>query len=262
MVEHVRRRGAAAKPASRSGETRFDWNDRTTWAPALDGVTAAYLVDSESPEAPEQVGAFARLAVDRGVSRLVLLSARDWAVSGGEPALATERALRESGAAWTILRPTWFVQNFAEAFLLQPILDGRIAQATGDGQDPFIDAEDIAEVAAVALTEDGHEGQIYELSGPRLISWRDIVREIAEATGRDIAYVPVSKEEFVANAVAGGLPEEVANVFVTLHGWIAEGRNEHLSDGVRRVLGREPRDVGEYIKETAATGVWNPEANR
>ncbi|MFG1706320.1 NAD(P)H-binding protein [Nonomuraea sp. M3C6] len=255
----LRQRDADVRAASRRGPTRFDWNDPGTWEPAVRGAGAAFLVDSQGADAPAQLRAFGKFALANGMRRLVLLSSRDWAVSGGDEALASERAIQESGAEWTILRATWFAQNFSEDPLLSdPIMAGEVRLPTGDGLEPFIDADDIADVAVATLVEDGHAQQVYELSGPRLLSFGAAVAEIARATGRDIAYVPVTPEEYAAHLTGrGGAPDhvELAN---TLFGWIRDGHNAHLSDGVRRVLGREPRDFTDYVKATAATGIWNP----
>lgn len=257
VVAQLQQRGQRVRPASHSGATRFEWYDEGTWAPALDGVRAAYVVDSEGADAAEQLAAFSEVAVGRGARRLVFLSARDWAVSGGEDRLAGERALTASGADWTILRPTWFAQNFSETiFLRDPVLDGKLVWSTGDGLEPFIDAEDIAAVAAAALTEDGHAGQTYELSGPRLLTFGAAVEEIARATGRDIAYVPVSETEYAVHAAERGMPAGVVEVLNLLSGWISAGRNAHLSDGVQRVLRREPRDFSDYVNAAAAAGAW------
>ncbi len=257
VVAHLEQRGAPVRAASRRSATHFDWRDRDTWAPALDGVRAVYLVDSQAPDAAETLGAFSARAVEAGVARLVLLSSRDAGVSGGLTWLDGERAVREAGAEWTILRPTWFMQNFSEEpYLRDPVKAGTLTLSTGSGLEPFIDAEDIAEVAATVLTEPGHGGQIYELSGPRSLTFADALAEIATATGRDLRHVQVSGQEYAALAAEQGSSPGLIEALVLLFGWIEEGRNAHLSDGVRRVLGRDPRDFTDYAKTAAATGVW------
>lgn len=257
VVAQLEQRSATVRAASRRSSTRFDWNDRETWAPAMAGVRAVYLVDSQAPDAAETLGAFSAQAVSEGVAHLVLLSSRDAGVSGGLTWLEGERAVREAGTAWTILRPTWFMQNFSEEpYLRGPVQSGTLTLSTGTGLEPFIDAEDIAEVAATVLTEPGHAGQIYDLSGPRLLTFGDALAEIATATGRDLRYVPVSSAEYATYAAELGVSPGLSEALVLLFGWIAEGRNAHLSDGVHRVLGREPRDFTTYAKTAAATGVW------
>ncbi|MFG2975349.1 NAD(P)H-binding protein [Streptomyces sp. NPDC048331] len=257
VAAQLRRRGHEVRGASRKGPVTFDWNDRNTWEQVVEGAGAAYLVDSQLPDAAESMRSFTRLAVASGVERLVLLSARDWVVPEGEEKLPCERAVRESGASWTILKPSWFFQNFSEdPFLHAQVQSGEVVMSAGDGVEPFIDAEDIAAVAVAALTEEGHGGQAYELSGPRLLSLDSVVDEIARATGRVITYRPLPPEEFAAYAGGHGVPEEFVGLLNLLYGWIAEGRFATLADGVQRVLGREPRDFADYVRTAAASGVW------
>ncbi|MFD3441026.1 NAD(P)H-binding protein [Streptomyces sp. NPDC058685] len=258
VVSRLRQRGHEARVASRKGPTRFDWNDENTWEPVLEGVGAVYLVDSQLNDAAVSLSSFSKLAVSGGAERLVLLSARDWVVPDGEEKLPCERAVRESGAQWTILKPAWFAQNFGEdPFFRGQVTDGDVVMSAGEGVEPFIDAEDIADVAVAALTEDGHGGQAYELTGPRLLSLRTVVEEIARATGRDIVYHPVPPAAFEAYAVRQGLSQEYAALLNMLYGWIGENRFAELADGVQRALHREPRDITDYIGTTAATGVWH-----
>ncbi len=258
VASRLQQRGHEVRAASRKGPTRFDWNDENTWEPALDGVGTAYLVDSQLSDAATSLNSFSRLAVSSGVERLVLLSVRDWVVSPGEEKLPCERVVRESGAEWTILKPTWFSQNFSEeSFYRGQVVGGEVVMSTGEGVEPFIDVDDIADVAVAVLTEDGHSGQAYPLSGPRLLSLGAAVDEIAQATGRVITYRPVSSTEYATYAMQRGLPEEVVALLNMLCGWISEGRFAYLTDGVQRVLGREPRDFTDYARATAVTGVWN-----
>ncbi|RYJ29930.1 NAD-dependent oxidoreductase [Streptomyces sp. L-9-10] len=257
VVEQLSERGARPLSASRSGERRFDWQDKNTWAPAVAGTGAAYLVDSQGENAAELMAEFVDVAVQAGVRRLVLLSARAWEQAGDDAVFAVERAVRDSGAGWTVLRPTWFAQNFSEEpFLRDAIVSGEVRLPTAEGPEPFIDAEDIAAAAAVALLEDGHDGTTYALSGPRVMTFGDCVREIAEATGRDISYVPVSGVEYADHLVGRGYDREYAEFAADLLGEVAKGGGGYLSDGVRRLLGREPRDFTAYVKDTVPSGVW------
>ncbi|MFI6151096.1 NmrA family transcriptional regulator [Kitasatospora sp. NPDC051170] len=245
-------RGYDVRIGSRSAAVPFDWHDESTWLPALDGVTAAYLTyypDLALPGAVEHVRDFSRLAAERGVGRLVLLSGR-----GEEGAEAGERAVTESGVpAWTIVRCAWFNQNFDESFFLDPVLAGEVALPVGDALEPFVDAEDIADVAVAALTEPGHAGELYELTGPRLLSFADAVGELALATGRPIRFTPVTAEEYRAVLEAEGLPGDLVELFTL----VLDGRNAFLGDGVERALGRKAKDFADYAREAAATGVFN-----
>ena len=255
VAQRLAGRGLPIRIGSRSGTPRFDWDDATTWEPALQDVTAVFVVyypDLAFPGAAETIRAFARTAVASGARRLVLLSGR-----GEEEAEVSERAVQDSGADWTILRASWFAQNFSEHFLLEPVLGGVIALPAGDVAEPFVDVDDIADVAVAALTEDRHAGQLYELTGPRLLTFADAADEIAEATDRDIQYVSVSPAHYAATAIQHGVPAEEAEPLAEVFTRVLDGRNAHVTDGVRRALGREPRDFTDNARDTAATGVWD-----
>jgi uncharacterized protein YbjT (DUF2867 family) len=262
VAARLQARGLPVRIGSRSGEPPFDWEKPDTWATALDGVSAAYVSyypDVAIPGAPEAVRAFTELAVQSGTRRLVLLSGR-----GEEEAQRAEQAVREvgdqAGVEWTIVRCAWFMQNFDEYFLLEPILSGEVALPSGDVPEPFVDADDIADVAVAALTEGGHAGEIYELTSPRLLTFEEAVGEIAKATGREIRFVPVSLEEFEAVLAGEQVPAEIASFLTYLFGEVLDGRNAYLTDGVRRALGREPKDFSDYARDAAATGVWSKAA--
>jgi uncharacterized protein YbjT (DUF2867 family) len=259
VVERLEARSIPVRVGSRSAEPPFDWDDEATWAPALSGVGSVYVTyypDLAVPGSVEAVRSFADLAVKAGVRRLVLLSGR------GEPeAERAELALQEvvdasAGAEWTILRSTWFMQNFSEDFILEHVLSGEIRLPAGDVPTPFLDADDIADVAVAALTGEGHASQLYELTGPRSLTFAEAAAEIAEATGREIRYVPVSLEEHAAEAAGHGVPAEVVELLTYLFAEVVDCRNANTTDGVRRALGREAKDFSDYARETAATGVW------
>ena len=247
--------GRPVRVGSRSGRPRFDWQDQATWAPALDDVAAVYVSyypDIATPGAVEALGSFAELAVRSGVRRLVLLSGR------GEPeAEHAEQAVRASGAELTILRSAWFAQNFSEDYLLGPVLAGEVALPAGEVPEPFVDVDDIADVAVAALTRDGHAGQVYELTGSQLLSFAEATGEIAKATGRQIRYRSVPIDEYAAAAAGQGVPAEAVEALSYLFSEVLDGRNARIADGVRRALGREPRDFTGYARRTAASGVWD-----
>ncbi|MFD8529009.1 NAD(P)H-binding protein [Streptosporangium canum] len=255
VMERLAARGLPVRSGSRSGTPPFDWEDQATWAAALRDVDAVYVTyypDLAAPGAAASIGSFAALAAGGGVRRLVLLSGR-----GEEEARACERRVQESGAEWTILRASWFNQNFSEHYLLEPVLSGVVALPAGNVAEPFIDVEDIADVAVAALTEDGHAGRTYELTGPRLLTFADAAGEIAKAADREVRYVPVSAEEYADALVEHGVPADEATMLTELFTKVLDGRNAHLTDGVRLALGREPRDFADYARDAAATGVWN-----
>ncbi len=259
VAERLAARGFPVRIGSRSGTPPFDWEDRSTWGPVLEGVGSAYISHylDALPGAAETVGAFAELAVAKGVRRQVLVGGR------GEPeSERVEAAARDSGAELTILRSTWFAQNFSEGGFLDFVLAGEVTLPAGDTPEPFVDVDDIADVAVAALTEKGHEGELYELTGPRLVTFEQAVDEIAQAANREIRYVPVSMAEFESLLAEQEVPADFVWLLKHLFTEVLDGRNAHLADGVRRALGREPRDFSDYARDAAATGIWNPRAAR
>ncbi len=255
VIERLTARGVDVRMGSRSAEIPFDWTDRSTWPAAFAGVRRVYVAyhpDIAIPGSAEVVSAMTEVAREAGVERLVLLSGR-----GEEEALAVERVVQASGLEWTIVRCSWFNQNFDEGYLLEPILAGEVALPAGDVPEPFIDVDDIADVAVAALTEDGHVGEVYELTGPRMLTFAEAVAEIAKAAGREIAFVPVPLDDYTAALADAGLPADVAWLIGYLFGEILDGRNASLADGVQRALGREPKDFADYARDAAARGVWN-----
>jgi uncharacterized protein YbjT (DUF2867 family) len=257
VAERLEASGLPVRVGSRSGEPPFDWEDEATWAPALrnmESVYVSYYPDLAVPGAVAAVRSFAEVAIRSGVRRLVLLSGR------GEPeAERAEQVVQEAGEQWTILRSTWFMQNFSEDYMLEHVLSGEIRLPAGDVPTPFLDADDIADVAVAALTEEGHAGQLYELTGPRSLTFAEAAGEIAEAAGREVRYVPVSLEKHAAEAAGHGVPAEVVELLTYLFSEVVDGRNANTKDGVRRALGREPKDFADYAREVAATGVWDGE---
>ncbi|HEY3503761.1 MAG TPA: NAD(P)H-binding protein [Actinocatenispora sp.] len=248
--------GRSVRAASRTGAgVRVDLADPAGWAPALAGVTAAYLLEPDlRAGADGRLGAFVAAAAEAGVRRLVLLSAPG-ATDPRHPLHAVERAVRDAGVGWTILRPTWFAQNFSEGPWLPGVLAGTVALPTGDGRTPFVDAEDIAEVAASALTDDRHHGQVYELTGPHALSVAAATALIARATGRTVRHLDVTPEEYVARQAAAGVPVDVARLLAGALTGVREGRGAALADGVVRALGRPPHSFADFV--TASTPAWS-----
>lgn len=255
VVERLAARGLPVRVGSRSGEPPFDWDNQATWGPALCGVDRMYVTyypDLAVPGAVDKICLLIALAAELGVRRLVLLSGR-----GEEEAQRAEEVVRGSSTEWTILRCSWFNQNFSESYLLDSVLAGEVVLPAGDVGEPFVDADDIADAAVAALTEDGHAGRLYELTGPRLVTFAEAVAEIAEATGREIRYRQVTPQEFASMLKDQDVPADFVWLLDYLFTTVLDGRNAHLTDGAQRVLGRQPRDFSEYAKQAAATGVWN-----
>jgi uncharacterized protein YbjT (DUF2867 family) len=256
VAERLAARGVPVRIGSRSATPAFDWDDPSGWDAALAGVGAVYIAfqpDLAVPGAEDTIDAFARRAVARGVEHLVLLSGR------GEPeAERCEKIVQEAGVDWTIVRASWFMQNFDESYLVEPLLGGEVVLPLGPVPEPFVDVGDIADVAVAALTEPGHAGRLYEVTGPRLLTFAEAVAEIAAATGRDIAYVQVPLDDYVAAMRAEHMPDDVVELLTYLFTTVLDGRNAQLADGVQQALGRPPRDFSAFAAEAAATGVWQP----
>jgi uncharacterized protein YbjT (DUF2867 family) len=260
VADRLAQLGHQVRIGSRSATPPFDWDDPATWAAAVEGIDAAYVSyypDVSFPGAAESVRAFARQAADAGVRRLVMLSGR------GEPeAERAEQAVRDTGAELTVLRATWFMQNFSEDYMLDHVLSGEIRLPAGDVPTPFLDIDDLADIAVEALTDDRHVGELYELTGPRSLTFAEAAAEIGGAGGREIRYSPVSLEQHAAELADHGVPPEFVDFLTYLFEEVVDGRNADTTDGVRRALGREPRDFADYARQTAASGVWNASAVR
>jgi uncharacterized protein YbjT (DUF2867 family) len=255
VAERLERLGWPVRIGSRRADPPFDWDEPRTWAAALDGVSAVYVTyapDIAFPGGPEAVDALVRQAVDAGVRRVVLLSGR-----GEDEAVRAEDLVRASGADWTIVRCALFAQNFDEGFFVESIHQGVLALPAGDVAEPILDVDDIADVVTAALTDDRHVGRLYELTGPRLLTFAEAVAEIGAATGRDLRYLPITADEFRAELLGAGLPEHEAAGLTDLFSTIFDGRNQSVADGVTQALGRPARDFADYARRVAATGVWD-----
>jgi uncharacterized protein YbjT (DUF2867 family) len=254
IVDRLTARGVPTRPGSRSALPSFDWNMEANWDDCLVGAESVYInyaPDLAIPGASDSIQALVDRARRHGVQRLVLLSGR-----GEKEAQACERVVQDSGIDWTIVRASWFNQNFSEGAFVEMVQAGKIALPAGNTPEPFIDVDDIADVAVAALTEPGHAGEIYEVTGPRLLTFPEVAARISTAVGREIAYVQLPHDEFVGEIVRSGAPEDVVWLLDYLLSTVLDGRNAYVTDGVQRALGRAPREFSDYARTTAATGVW------
>ncbi|WP_030173330.1 MULTISPECIES: NmrA family transcriptional regulator [Actinomycetes] len=246
--------GVPTRLASRSGATRFDWTDRTTWRPALDGAGAVYITyqpDLIVERSADDLRVFVEVARDANVDKLVLLSGR------GEPeARVCEEIVLHSGMASTVLRCSWFAQNFSESFLADGVREGAVVLPVDAVREPFIDADDIADAAVTVLTRSGHDGRVYELTGPRLLTFAEATAHIAAAVNREIGYVTASLEDYRAGMAEAGVPDDYADMVISLFGTLFDGRNATTTDGVRELLGRAPTDFADFIEKSFAEGAW------
>ena len=255
IAERLVSQGVPTRIACRSATPAFDWADESNWNSVLKGVTTVYLSyapDLAIPGAADSIQAFVEKAVKQSVRRIVLLSGR-----GEEEAQRSERIVQKSGIEWTVVRSSWFSQNFSEGEFIDMVLAGAVTLPAGDVPEPFVDADDIADVAFAALTEDGHAGQIYELTGPRMLTFEQAIAEIAQATEREIQYIQIPREAFAQGLAEAGAPDDAIWLLDYLFSTVLDGRNSYLCYGVQRALGRQPRDFAEYARQTAESGVWD-----
>ena len=255
VAEKLQALGVKTRIASRTANPSFDWDDQSTWDAGLEGVTAAYISyapDLAIPGATDAIRAFVEKAAAQGVERLVLLSGR-----GEEEAQACERIVQEAGVEWTVVRASWFMQNFSEGEFLGMVLDGAITLPASEVPEPFIDINDIADVAVAALTEEGHAYETYEVTGPRMLTFNELAQEISKAVGREVQFIQVPKEVFAGAIGESGAPDDIAWLLNYLFETVLDGRNAYLCDGVQRALGREPADFADFACRIAARGAWN-----
>jgi len=253
VLRRLREQGEKVRGASRSAETRFDWDDPSSWAGAVRDIESVYLI---APDDPAPIEAFVEQALESGVRRFVVLSGRgvDQIGEGFAAGMGVaDRAVRASAAEWTILRANNFDQNFDEDLWRAPLLAGRLALPAGEVGEPFIDLEDVADVAAAVLTRPGHEGRIYDLSGPESLTFAQATEAISTASGRPISYVELSPAEYRAELLAEGWPVEAVDSVNAMFDLMREGQLAEPADGVRQVLGRDAGSFADYVAR-----VWRP----
>lgn len=224
----------------------FDYHNLASVKAALSGVSVLYLASpGDFPAAPEQ--AVVELAKSAGVRRIVKLSAMGVENADGVPLREVEKTIQASGLEWTLLRPSWFMQNYSTG-MAEGIKAGTLYEPTESARTGFIDARDIAAVAVKALTEDGHTGQAYTLTGPQSLNREEVARQISEAMGKPVQYVPISDEQFRA-AMKDALSPSYLELMSSLYSGVRAGWSDATTDTVQRVLGREPISFAQFAKD-------------
>ncbi len=247
--------GYATRPVSRSTQPAFDWDNPATWQSAIEGSQVAYVTyqpDLAVPGAASTIRAFVQIAAQAGLQHIVLLSGR-----GEQGAERAEAIVKSSGLAWNIVRASWFSQNFSESFMLEGILAGELVLPAGDTVEPFIDVDDIADVAVVALTEPGHRNRLFEVTGPRAMTFAQCVEEISGALGRPLKYTSVPIDAYMNALQEQGIPEDLQGLLHELFTVVFDGRNCLVMPGVEDVLGRPATDFKTYVQKTLQSGVWD-----
>lgn len=243
------------RAGSRSAVIPFDWEKPETWQAALTDINTVYISyqpDLAIPSATTAIQLFSGLATQMGVEKMVLLSGR-----GEKEAQVCEEIVKTNAKKWTIVRASWFNQNFSESFFLDPIVAGYVALPRAEALEPFTDADDIADVIVASLLEDKHNGQTYELTGPGLLTFKEAIAEIAKAAEREITFQPLSLEEYMQMLREYQVPEDHIWLVNYLFEQVLDGRNSSVTSDIEKVLGRKAKDFSAYALETATTGVWN-----
>ena len=256
VVERLVKQGHDVRVGSRKEQPAFDWNNAETWNEALKGMDLVYITyqpDLAVPGASDDISQFTELAVKAGIQKIVLLSGK-----GEKEAEKCENIVKEAGAEWTIVRASWFNQNFSESFFLDPILAGHVALPKSDALVPYVDADDIADVVVEALLDERHHGKTYELTGPRQLTFKQAVGEIAEVTGRDLQFESITMETYTEQLRAFQLPENYVWLITYLFNEVLTDANSIVTKDVELVLGKKAKDFKKYVEETASSGVWNP----
>jgi len=257
VVERLEQNGLPYRVGSRKAPIPFDWSHPSTWKPALNSVSSVYLAfapDLAVPGTDRVIADFVSTAKAEGVTHITLLSGR------GEPeASVCENQVIQSGLSWNVLRCSWFFQNFSESFLLDDIQSGAVHLPVGDVQEPFIDAEDIADVAYSTLTDpQKHGGRVYEMTGADLLTFEDAIKQIGHASGYSVQFQTIPLEVYTTELNKAGIPREMIELTSYLFTEVMDGRNASLARGIQEALGRPPRSFADYVQRTAKTGVWTP----
>jgi uncharacterized protein YbjT (DUF2867 family) len=254
-------RGAAESARARGVEAvTIDYNDPTTLGAAFQGCDAVFLL---GPNALNQIELelhavdAARAAGVRHIVKQSVMGAAEKAYSLANIHRPVEEAIERSGMTWTFLRPNSFMQN-AVTFMAPTIrAESAFYSATGQARISHVDVRDIAAVAVAALTTEGHQGQIYTLTGPEALTYDEMAEELSKAVGRVIRHVSLPPADLKAGMLAEGMPEAIADRMLDLERYFREGHASSITDDVRRVTGRRPGRFAQYVQETAHTGVWD-----
>lgn len=256
VVKRLSEAGHNVRIGSRSATPAFDWENPETWSQSMEGMDKVYITfqpDLAVPGALEAIEELTKKAKQSNVKKLVLLSGK-----GEREAELCEQVVIHSGLDYTIVRASWFNQNFSESFFLEPILEGFVALPQADAKVPYVDTDDIADVAVAALLGEEHNGKIYQLTGPRQLTFKEVIQEISDATGRDIAFTPIALPAYTQVMKQQGVPADFVWLIEYLFSEVlGNPNNAEITHDIEKVLGRKPKDFSDYVKETAATGIWN-----
>jgi uncharacterized protein YbjT (DUF2867 family) len=252
--------GYNVRIGSRTENPAFDWGNPDSWPLALEGMDMVYITfqpDLAVPGALKAIKGFTAEAVKADLKKLVLLSGK-----GEKEAELCEQVVMNAGVDWTIVRASWFNQNFSESFFLDPILAGHVALPKNEALVPYVDVDDIADVVVAVLLSDVHNAKIYQLTGPRTLTFEQVTKEISKATGRDIQFEPITMDQYTSRLKEYQLPDDYIWLINYLFTEVLTESNSVVTNDVERVLGRKAKDFSEYTRDTATSRVWNPVVER
>lgn len=258
VADILESRGENVVRGSRQASPPFDWHQPEQWTEVLRGAERMYITyqpDLAVPGALEAIEKLVEVAKNEGLQKLVLLSGK-----GEKEAELCEQVIINSGIDYTIVRASWFNQNFSESFFLPAILSGDVALPMAQAKVPYVDTDDIAAVVAKVLLDAEHNGQIYELTGPRLLNFQQVMEEIAVASGRSISFTPISLPAYISMLEDLRVEKDfiwlIQYLFTEV---LLEPKNAVLSADIRKLLGRSPKDFRQFAREQAALGTWTPQ---
>lgn len=242
---------AATRRPTSGDQVRLDWSDPATFTSALSGCDSVYLVaPTDRVDQMAAMRPFLEHAVERLPGVLVLLSAAS--LPAGGPMMGTVHAwLRDHAPRWAVLRPSWFMQNFTGQHLPSILSDGCLYSATGDGRVAFIDAVDIAAVAAAALLVPERASGELLLTGPQALTYDEVAAMIGHMAGRDVRHCRLSILALTERYVSFGLPLDYATLLANMDEAIAHGAEDRVTDVVEKTIGRRPTTLQAFLKRTA-----------
>ncbi len=256
VAKNLSQLGNEVRIAGRKTTPAFDWENPDTYDAVLKDMDRAYIVyypDLAMPGSKDAIRILTDKALKAGLDKVVLLSGK-----GEKEAEDCEQIVMESGLNYTIVRASWFNQNFSEGAFLEFILNGEIALPMPDAEIPFVDANDIADVVAKVLLDDSYNGKTVTVTGPRKMTYKEAVEIMSAKIGKVIHYQPISIEEFKDGMKEAGLPDSYIWLFSYLFEEVlGNPENQVVSDDVQQILGREATDFSDYVTNTVKTGVWN-----
>lgn len=256
VAENLKQSGHNLRVVGRKTNPNFNWEDIDTYSSALKNMDRAYIVyypDLAMPGSRDAITILTEKALEAGLEKVVLLSGK-----GETEAEACEDIVANSGLNYTLVRASWFNQNFSEGAFLEFVLNGVVALPRSEVKIPFVDTDDIADVVSKVIVDDAYNGQTITVTGPQKRTFKEVVSIMSEAIDKHIQFVPISIDEFKEGMRKAGLPDS----YIWLFGYLfkevlGNPDNQEVSNDVAEVLGRPAKDFETFAKETAATGIWS-----